>query len=269
MNLMTNWYNSAILICLLSLFQTSWAQDIQVYGGYTAGCIPHSPSLTKDGTGYHVIRLQRQRYYGHPSLINYIQQLGKQMQQQQLGDLLIADMAQQHGGPMPSGHRSHQIGLDVDILLDIWQSDAALDDATRTELHPVSMLSSDKQAINLQRWQTNQAKMIKLAAQAQQVQRIFIHPRLKQQLCQRYPQASWLKKIRPWWGHEGHFHVRLRCPDNSPACKAQQPITQGRACGQSLNAWLTDLARPPSNKKTVKKKRKKTILPDICQPFKP
>jgi len=235
-----------------------------VLGGYTAGCIPEAQALALDGTGYHVIRPQRQRFYGHPDLIKYIRQLGMTMQQKQLGRLLIADMAQRQGGPMPSGHRSHQIGLDADILFQQWLKPEAPEPQTRRQLHPVSMLTDDKQSVS-SAWQARHAQMLKLAAQAEPVQRIFTHAQIKQALCQRYPGEAWLRKIRPWWGHEGHFHVRLRCPDDSPECKGQNEVVAGTGCGQVLQAWLQP---PPQTKKDRQRKhppKARLKLPQACR----
>ena len=56
-----------------------------------------------------------------------------------------------------------------------------------------------------------------------------------------------MAKIRPWWGHNYHFHVRLLCPSGSPQCREQAPPPPGDGCGKQLDWWFTEEARhPPS-----------------------
>jgi penicillin-insensitive murein DD-endopeptidase len=86
-------------------------------GGYTNGCFSGGKALPAEGRGYQVVRLSRKRYYGHPELIRFIQDLGNKVADEQLGLMLVADMGQPRGGPMPGGHVSHQNGLDADIWL--------------------------------------------------------------------------------------------------------------------------------------------------------
>ena len=49
----------------------------QSIGTYTNGCLSDSVALPIDGTGYQVMRLSRERIYGHPNLIQFIQNLGQ------------------------------------------------------------------------------------------------------------------------------------------------------------------------------------------------
>ena len=67
------------------------------------------------GRGYEVVRIGRNRRYGHPNLIAFVQRLGAGARRAKLGLLVVGDLSQPRGGPTPSGHRSHQTGLDADI----------------------------------------------------------------------------------------------------------------------------------------------------------
>jgi penicillin-insensitive murein DD-endopeptidase len=87
----------------------------RVIGSYTAGCVHGAVPLAPEGPGFQVMRRSRRRFFGHPALVRYLQDLGAAVAQQQLGLLLIGDLGQSRGGPMPYGHRSHQNGLDADI----------------------------------------------------------------------------------------------------------------------------------------------------------
>src|SRR4051812_2998488 len=55
------------------------------------------------------------RHYGHPDLIGFVGDLGRAAAAARLGTVAVGDMAQPRGGPMSSGHVSHQGGLDVDV----------------------------------------------------------------------------------------------------------------------------------------------------------
>jgi hypothetical protein len=50
----------------------------------------------------------------------------------------------------------------------------------------------------------------------------------------------WMSKVRPWYGHDDHIHVRLKCPADSPNCRAQPPVPGGDGCDKSLDHWFTD-----------------------------
>ena len=109
--------------CLASSIAEQWSKvslptysvSAQSIGAYNAGCISGAVSVPINGTGYQVMRLSRNRVYGHPDLKHFIESLGQTATKQQLGSLLIGDLGQPRGGPTLSGHRSHQTGLDVDI----------------------------------------------------------------------------------------------------------------------------------------------------------
>ena len=75
---------------------------------------------------------------------------------------------------------------------------------------------------------------------ARRVDRIFVHWQIKKHLCQVVKgERRWMNKIRAWWGHAEHFHVRLSCPSDSPACLPQAPLANNDGCGEELNWWLT------------------------------
>ncbi|MDX1607259.1 MAG: penicillin-insensitive murein endopeptidase, partial [Candidatus Competibacterales bacterium] len=86
----------------------------QVHGFYSAGCVQGARPLALRGDHHQVMRPSRNRYYGHPALIDFIERLGRTAADHGVR-LLVGDLAQPRGGPMDSGHRSHQSGLDADI----------------------------------------------------------------------------------------------------------------------------------------------------------
>jgi len=234
-------------------------------GSYTAGCIRNSATLSKDGVGYQVIRPSRGRYYGHPETITYIELLGKKVNKELNGTLLIADISQQTGGPIPDDHSSHQIGLDADILL--WQHPIAenrtLTITEREHIHPQSVLTDDEMRIDEFKWDNIHGEILKVAASDDRVDRIFINPVIKRKLCSIYPKEQWLGKLRPWYGHDGHFHVRLRCPEGDSLCESQKPIEiTGDGCGSDLDSWFRPDGRIKEEKKSGFSTQKK--LPPEC-----
>ena len=176
-------------------------------GEYTAGCIRNAAALPKDGKGYQVIRLGRGRYFAHPETIDYITTLSEKVNDQLGATLLIADIAQQTGGPMPDDHSSHQTGLDADILF--WQHSVAktrpLTVKERQNIHPRSVLFPGGYGIDPNKWGTAQEQILEIAASDPRVERIFVNPVIKKKLCAGYAGRDWMYKIRPWYGHDGHF----------------------------------------------------------------
>jgi penicillin-insensitive murein endopeptidase len=72
------------------------------------------------------------------------------------------------------------------------------------------------------------------------VDRIFVHPSVKRALCRdKARRGPWLRLLRPWWGHQDHFHVRLRCPVDSPDCASPQPLPASEGCDASLDWWFS------------------------------
>lgn len=220
-------------------------QASQVYGAYSAGCIDGAVALAANSPALQAMRISRQRFYGHPSLIQFLHTYANTIYAQELGILVVGDMAQARGGPMSSDHASHQLGLDADIWFkrfSVAEKNAlSLSDLELTSA--VSMLSEDGQSINRDTWTAEQAVVLKLAATDDEVARIFVNPVIKKELCKNHKGEAWLAKLRPWWGHHYHYHVRLACPANSPHCKAQSKVANNDGCNESLAWWFTEEAK--------------------------
>jgi penicillin-insensitive murein DD-endopeptidase len=200
----------------------------QVIGGYSGGCIDGAVSLPLSGEGFRVCRPERNRVFGHPELVDTIRDLGARLRDLGLPALSVGDLAQPRGGPTPSGHASHQTGLDVDIwFVPPWTG------------RPLSMVDArHKRASSL--FDDDIIRMLELAASDPRVERIFINPVLKRAVCERTVgnfDRAWLQKLRPWYGHDDHFHVRVACPVDSPSCVSQPPLPPGDGCDQ-LGGWL-------------------------------
>jgi penicillin-insensitive murein endopeptidase len=231
-------------------------------GTYNAGCLRGAATLPTDGTGYQVMRLSRTRFYGHPDLMQFIQNLAQTAYTQKLGTLLIGDLGQPRGGPTVSGHRSHQTGLDVDIwfLLSPEANSRSLSASERENWGAPSVLQGHSDDIDLRHWSIANEQVLEIAANMPKVDRIFVNASVKRHLCNQPGNHDWLKKIRPWWKHDDHFHVRLKCPENSKECQSQEPLPQGDGCDK-LAWWFSAKAK----KKSPPSEPVEPILPASCE----
>ncbi|MDS4019222.1 MAG: penicillin-insensitive murein endopeptidase [Candidatus Competibacter sp.] len=224
----------------------------QVIGSHTAGCIAGAAALPLVGDGYQVMRASRNRYYGHPLLVAFVERLGRQAAARG-GRLLIGDLGQPRGGPMPNGHRSHQSGLDVDVWFLQQPRERLLSRSETEEIDMPSMVRAAEGTLNPTRWSPRYRDMLKLAALAPEVDRVFVNAIIKQALCYSETDRSWLDKVRPWWGHDAHFHVRLACPPDSGQCKPQKPIPPGDGCDADLANWVRDIQQAALSPKPYRK----------------
>lgn len=246
----------------------------QVYGGYAKGCLAGALRLLETGPGlrWQAMRLSRNRNWGHPDLLAYVERLSAKAQSIGWPSLLVGDMAQPRGGPMLTGHRSHQSGIDVDIWMRPGPA-TELSRAERERLSSVSVLADDKRTLNAN-WTPRHLVLLFEAARDPAVARIFVNPAIKKRICADLRAASaptdWLRKIRPWYGHHYHFHVRLHCPAGSPQCRPQDPPPLGDGCGAELDWWLSDevlFPKPDPNAPPPKRRREITLddLPEACR----
>lgn len=234
-------------------------------GSYSRGCLAGAVALPVNGPAWQVMRLGRNRNWGHPALVAYLERFSAAAKKEGWPGLLVGDMAQPRGGPMLTGHASHQIGLDADIwLLAMPQRELSRDE--RETISAVSMLKKGTLEVDPQVWTESHAKLIRRAASDREVARIFVHPGIKKALCEWKSggDRSWLTKVRPWYGHNYHFHVRLACPAGVTDCKDQDPPPSGDGCGADLAWWLGPEPWKPSPPSPPKPPLKLADLPPGC-----
>src|SRR6478672_1952014 len=212
-------------------------------GSYARGCLAGGVSLPINGPDWQVMRLSRDRNWGHPRLLDFLERFANDARHlDHWPGLLVGDMSQPRGGPMVTGHTSHQIGLDVDIWLTP-MPDRILTPQERESMTAVSMLK-DPFTVNPDRWTLRHTKLIKRAASYPEVDRIFVHPAIKKVLCEQAgDDRSWLAKVRPWWNHYYHFHVRVTCPLDAIDCATPKYLSDDDGCGQELTKWFAKLKR--------------------------
>ncbi len=235
-------------------------QKPKVFGFYAKGCVAGAQQLPQTGPTWQAMRLSRNRNWGHPALIEFIQRLSQQAVNIGWKGLYIGDMSQPRGGPMTTAHASHQNGLDVDIWM-LPPKRLNLSRARREAISSLVVRSSDQRRVTKNFTPAHMA-LLKAAAQDKAVDRIFVAAAVKIEMCRTAGKdRKWLAKIRPLYGHAAHFHVRLKCPKGERNCVKQRPtisrISKGDGCDKTLNWWVTDyLDRPKAdpNKRAVKPK---------------
>ncbi len=218
-------------------------------GAYSRGCLAGATSLAIDGPAWQAMRLSRNRNWGHPKLISLLERYAGEVKEKDgWPGLLVGDISQPRGGPMLTGHASHQLGLDADIWFTPMPS-RRLTKTERENLAATSMLASDNLSVNKKVWGDGQVKIVKRVASYPEVERVLVHPAIKKALCEASgPERGWLGKVRPFWGHFYHFHVRIGCPADSPTCTKQAPIPGDDGCGKELDDWYKLLTAPPKPK---------------------
>ena len=243
-------------------------QKPQVVGFYAKGCLAGADMLPIDGEAWQVMRLSRNRNWGHPALTNFLTRTANELRAAQIWPgFLVGDMSQPRGGPMLTGHASHQIGLDADI----WQTpmpERQLTRAEREEMSATQMVRPDRLDIDPARWTPAHMAMLKAVAEKPEVQRIFVNAAIKKALCRdARGDRAWLSKMRPMYGHDYHFHIRLSCPLGETGCTRQDPVPEGEGCDASLAWWFTDEALHPKPDPNAKPKPPMTMaaLPNECR----
>ena len=208
-------------------------------GFYSRGCMAGGIALAPDGPHWQAMRLSRNRHWGLPILVDYLQDLARDAAAQDgWPGLLLGDMAQPRGGPMLTGHASHQTGLDADVWLTPMPN-RRLTEQEREDISAVAVVEPGPNLVDETIWTEAHGRLIRRAALDPRLERIFVAPGIKKKLCETAgSDRGWLSKVRPYYGHNYHFHVRLSCPLGA-ACRAQSPPPPGDGCGSDLDYWFT------------------------------
>jgi penicillin-insensitive murein DD-endopeptidase len=225
-------------------------------GYYPRGCLAGGVEFPTNGPNWQVMRLSRNRNWGHPSLIHFLEKFAPAAAKATgWKGILVGDLAQPRGGPSPSDHASHQTGLDVDIWF-MPMPDRILTKEERDTISASNLVSDDWKRLNPETWTQQHVAFIKTAAQQPEVERVLVNAAIKKELCrvEKNRPHAWLAKVRPWYKHHDHIHVRLQCPSDSPNCRAQPAVPGDDGCSaKDLNPWFSD----------------KVLRPQIATPSKP
>ena len=227
-------------------------------GGDFDGCLAGAVALPVTAPAWQVMRPSRNRNWGHPQLVRFVERLAANTRKAGWNGLLVGDMSQPRGGPMLSDHASHQIGLDVDI----WFAPMPGHVQSREERElgaGTDVVAPDRRDVDPKVWTRGHAAVIRAAAQDPVVVRILVNAAIKKALCREatadHTRAdhAWLHRVRPWYGHAEHFHVQIACPADSAECKPPAPPPPGTGCGSELDVWFkgSSLHPPPSKPRPV------------------
>ncbi len=214
------------------------------YGSYARGCLQAAEQLPETGPTWQAMRLSRNRNWAHPEMVDFVQDLSRFAATLPGWEgLYVGDMSQPRGGPMLTGHASHQLGLDADI----WMLPATDLTLTRAERENLSSISTRRArgAYVGENWTEEHWQLIREAASDPRVARIFVFPGAKVWMCDHETgDRSYLRQIRPWYGHHYHFHVRLACPSGNDDCVNQAPPPPGDGC-EEAREWQRNILNPP------------------------
>jgi penicillin-insensitive murein endopeptidase len=255
---------------LFGAAKTPAQMKAQAIGFYAKGCLAGGAALPIDGPTWQAMRLSRNRNWAHPELISLIQKLSTEAQAHDgWPGLLVGDLSQPRGGPMLTGHASHQVGLDADIWFTP-MPDRRLTEKEREDLSATSMLADDRVSVNPAVWSEARYKLLKRAASYAEIQRVMVHPAIKKAVCDAAKDEKnrgWLAKIRPIWGHHYHFHIRMTCPKGSGTCEGQTDPGPDDGCGAELTRWLALVKNPPKPGPPGPEKKPITLaqLPPGCR----
>ena len=243
-------------------------QPAEPFGSYAKGCMAGGVQLPETGPTWQAMRLGRNRNWAYPETVDFVKDLSaKAARLPGWKGLYVGDLSQPRGGPMLTGHASHQIGMDADIWL-LPPKRLNLSRAERESLSSISLRRSNGAYVN-DSWTRQHHDLIKAAAQDPRVSRIFIFPGAKVQMCKdETGDRSWLRKVRPWWGHHYHFHVRLNCPAGASTCTNQPAPPPGDGCADA-EQWVYDILHPkPRDPNAPKPKPRRELtmndLPGQC-----
>jgi penicillin-insensitive murein endopeptidase len=239
-------------------------------GFYTRGCLAGGVALPINGKTWQVMRLSRNRNWGHPDLVALMERLAAKVPKvSNWPGLLVGDMTQARGGPMLTGHGSHQVGLDADIWLTPMPR-TPLSREEREDMSAVMMVRPDRLDIDPKVFTPGHVLVLRDAAQEPAVQRIFVNAAIKKALCREAKgDRSWLSKIRPWWGHDYHFHIRMHCPAGASDCEGQPSQSDDEGCKPSdLAYWFSDGVlhpKPPPEPPKPKPPMTLAQMPAACK----
>ncbi|MCH9809366.1 MAG: penicillin-insensitive murein endopeptidase [Alphaproteobacteria bacterium] len=241
------------------------ALKARAIGYYSRGCLSGGQWLPVDGPAWQAMRLSRNRNWGHPVLVDLVKRLATEAKA--AGDwpgLLVGDLTQPRGGPMLTGHASHQVGLDADIWLTP-MPDRRFTYTERERVSAVSMLKNTLE-VNEKVFTPNVVALIKRAASFKEVERIGVNPAIKLALCRAAGgDKPWLGKIQGWRGHHYHMHIRIKCPPGSDSCRSQGK-PKGTSCAVA-EKWYADtkawMEKPKTRPKTKKKRKKRKPKPPL------
>lgn len=195
-------------------------------GFYTDGKIEKATLLPEKGEAFQQVYTERDTHWGTGMIVSMIENASEYLVTKWYPGtvVMIGDVAKKFGGDIGT-HASHQSGLDADIP---YIGNKGFD---RVIANGEVKSSFDY----MKNWQflrliANQ-KIVQDGRTTTVLNRVFMNPVIHKGFCAWAQKSDLLKnpldqeimsRIRPWEGHDKHFHVRLKCSPHYPACRNQQ-----------------------------------------------
>lgn len=237
-------------------------------GFYAQGCLAGAQALTINGDTWQAMRLSRNRMWGHPDMIRFLERFARQVPRvSNWPGILVGDISQPRGGPMLTGHNSHQIGLDADIWLTPMPT-RRFTNEERESMSAINMVRADRRDVDPATWTSEHLKVIRAAATDPVVERVLVNAAIKRALCREATgDRRWLSRVRPVPGHNFHMHIRIRCPEGDASCRSQDPPPTADGCGPELDWWFTEEVLNPRPNPNWRPRPPMTMaaLPDACR----
>lgn len=214
------------------------ARKSQAIGAVNSGRLENAVNMKewedkKRPVGFHIIRPERKTHFTTNEMAYLIDLIGKVTGQMIPGyKLAIGDLSKEKGGRFGK-HLSHTNGLDADI--------AFYFDNKTFQGYFASALSVSKPHPN---WMPEeQWKLYKTVVRTQLIDRIFIHQKLKKELCKiaikngeitkeskSGPVYETLRRLIADQDHITHFHMRVKCSSAQVRCRQMAEPRHGTGC---------------------------------------
>ena len=219
-----------LTLCFLQLSCTSRSKRAgtgasQSRGKHFGGSLVNASYLENDGFGFVKILRNRKRNYGNAVMVSFVEDVAKwnKSKDSKTERLQIGDLSRKHGGKTLQ-HKSHQNGLDVDIVyLRKSRREEGLY-GTYWESHFVKRKKLDPD-FDLPR---NAALLLRVLEDPR-VYRVFVDTVIRDAVLKYFKTASLDAKQRKNFSkliaqnlHKTHFHVRLYCPKKDRTCVGQR-----------------------------------------------
>ncbi len=224
--------------------------------------LPARVALPINGKTWQVMRLSRNRNWGHPELVAFLEQLRRKAPKLGWRGLLVGDIVaaarrtdadrarqpsgrprRRHLADADAGARTHAAGARGDVG----------DHGGRARPQGRRPRSLDARACR-----DHQGGRRGPEGRAHLRQR---RRSRRRSAATTGTDRGWLNKVRPIWGHDYHFHIRIGCPADSPDCKPQDagaaPATAAArsSTGGSRDAVSSRSPRPSRKIRTPSRSR--------------
>ena len=210
------------------------------------GCLAGGVELPECGPTWQAMRLGRNHHWGNPATIAFIEDLSRTATRARLEGPL---RRRHRPGPRRPGQGPRQ-PPDRPRRRHLVHPAAAPRPHPRASARGLGAIDRPRRTTSATSTPTGRRRTprcLEAAARDPRVERIFVTaPGQARALRQSRARgdAAWLRKIRPWWGHHDHFHVRLNCPTGDRGCVDPAPIPPGDGCKDAV-WWVTDALLPP------------------------